>query len=196
MLTLHTIPVSLKMLFAVTLLAAGSANAAERSGEAAPAPAELLAMNTGVPVGISPAASAVTTRAVTIGSALISSPVSGSAKISPAALGFMPVHVSVSQPSLSKAAESLTLPAHPVASSENLLRELPVIGTVRRRVGDRFNTTESSRIDAFAVCYHVSDRVGLQVIPGNPGPPRMGASYIANNAGVTVGMTLRLQRQR
>ena len=77
--------------------------------------------------------------------------------------------------------------------SQNL-DALPVIGTVRRRAGRRFNTDDAS-IDDLAICYRLSSRLGFQVIPGDPAPVKVTIMSKANNAGLTVGMTLRLSHR-
>ncbi len=74
------------------------------------------------------------------------------------------------------------------------LDALPVIGTVHRRAGRRFNTNDSS-IDDLAICYRLSSRLGLQMIPGDPAPVRVTLMSKGNSAGVTVGMTLRLSHR-
>lgn len=81
-----------------------------------------------------------------------------------------------------------------VTSLTESLDALPVIGTVRRRAGRRFNTDDAS-INDFAICYRLSSRVGLQMIPGDPAPVKLAVTSMANNAGVTLGMTLRLSRR-
>lgn len=74
------------------------------------------------------------------------------------------------------------------------LDALPVIGTMHRRAGRRFNTDDAS-INDFAICYRLSSRIGLQMIPGDPAPVKLAVTSMANNAGVTLGMTLRLSRR-
>ncbi len=74
------------------------------------------------------------------------------------------------------------------------LDALPVIGTVRRRAGHRFNTDDAS-ISDFAICYRLSSRIGLQMIPGDPAPVKLAISSLHNNSGITLGMTLRLSRR-
>ena len=84
------------------------------------------------------------------------------------------------------------------ASQESMVASLdaiPVIGTLRRRAGRRFNTDDGSSVDDFAICYRLSPRLGLQVIPGDPAPVKLAVTSVANNAGVTVGMTWRLSRR-
>ena len=94
------------------------------------------------------------------------------------------------------AARSTTL--SPATSRRESLDALPVIGTVigtvQRRAGRRFNTEDAS-IDDFAICYRLSSRVGLQMIPGDPAPVKLAVTSMANNAGVTLGMTWRLSRR-
>ncbi len=74
------------------------------------------------------------------------------------------------------------------------LDALPVIGTVRRRAGRRFNTDDAS-IDDFAICYRLTSRLGFQMIPGDPAPVKLAVTSLANNAGLTVGLTLRLSHR-
>ncbi len=74
------------------------------------------------------------------------------------------------------------------------LDALPVIGTVRRRAGRRFNTDDAS-IEDLAICYRLSSRLGFQMIPGDPAPVRVTLMSKGNSAGVTVGMTLRLSHR-
>ncbi len=74
------------------------------------------------------------------------------------------------------------------------LDAVPVIGTMRRRAGRRFNTDDASVAD-FAICYRLSSRLGLQVIPGDPAPVKLAVTSVANNTGVTVGMTWKLGRR-
>ena len=85
-----------------------------------------------------------------------------------------------------------TLPT--TSSMGESLDALPVIGTVRRRAGRRFNTDDAS-IDDFAICYRVSSRMGFQFIPGDPAPVKLAVTSLSNNAGVTVGITWKLFRR-
>ena len=74
------------------------------------------------------------------------------------------------------------------------LDAMPVVGTVRRRAGRRFNTEDAS-MDDFAICYRLTSRLGLQVIPGDPSPVKLAVTSIANNTGVTFGMTWRMSQR-
>ncbi len=74
------------------------------------------------------------------------------------------------------------------------LDALPVIGTMRRRTGRRFNTDDAS-VDDFAICYRLSSRLGFQIIPGDPAPVKLAVTSVANNTGVTFGMTWKLPRR-
>ena len=78
------------------------------------------------------------------------------------------------------------------SSISTLVDQLPVAGRVYRRAGQRFNTSDGSSVDAFAICYRMTHRIGMQVIPGDPAPVKLAVSSLTNNTGVTVGMTLRL----
>ena len=89
------------------------------------------------------------------------------------------------------AKDARTFPDAP-SSISSLLDSLPVAGRVHRRAGPRFNTSDGSSVDAFAICYRMTHRIGMQVIPGDPAPVKLAVSSVANNTGVTVGMTLRL----
>ena len=73
-----------------------------------------------------------------------------------------------------------TLPT--TGSLAESLDALPVIGTVRRRAGRRFNTDDAS-IDDFAICYRLSSHLGFQLIPGDPAPVKLAVTSVSNNAG-------------
>ena len=87
--------------------------------------------------------------------------------------------------------DTRTLPDAP-SSLTAFLESVPVAGRIHRRAGPRFNTSDGSSVDAFAICYRMTHRLGMQVIPGDPAPVKLAVSSMANNTGVTVGMTLRL----
>ncbi len=75
-----------------------------------------------------------------------------------------------------------------------ILDAIPMAGRIHRKAGQRFNTTDGSSVDAFAICYRMNHRLGMQVIPGDPAPVKLAVSSLSNNTGLTVGMTLRLSR--
>lgn len=76
------------------------------------------------------------------------------------------------------------------------LNPIPVVGSMYRRAGKRFNTADGSSVDAFAICYRMSNHVGFQLVPGDPAPVKLAVTSLANNTGVTVGMTWKLFRKR
>lgn len=77
-----------------------------------------------------------------------------------------------------------------------LLESSPLAGAARRMRSQNFNTEDGSLVDAFAICYRLNSRSSLQVIPGDPAPVKMAVTTMANNTGVTVGMVVRLSKQR
>lgn len=76
------------------------------------------------------------------------------------------------------------------------LNSLPMIGSMYRRTGHRFNTGDGSSVESFALCYRMSSRVGFQMVPGDPAPVKLAISSLSNNTGVTVGLTLKLLHRR
>ena len=65
----------------------------------------------------------------------------------------------------------------------------------RRHLGaQRFNTADGSMLGDFAICYRVSGRSSIEVIPGDPAPVKLPVVSMANNTGVTVGMVFRLSK--
>ncbi len=87
--------------------------------------------------------------------------------------------------------ENAPLPEEPGMLS--LVQASPIGGLARRIQAQRFNTDDGSSYD-FAICYRLNRRSSLQVIPGDPAPVKIPVSSFANNAGVTVGMVVRLSR--
>ncbi len=75
-----------------------------------------------------------------------------------------------------------------------ILDAIPMAGRIQRKAGQRFNTTDGSSVDTFAICYRMNRRLGMQVIPGDPAPVKLAVTSVENNEGVTVGLTLRLSR--
>ncbi len=71
---------------------------------------------------------------------------------------------------------------------------------MRRRAGERWNTSDSSRPDDFAICYRVSRVMGFQVVPGDLTPPKLPIPKMlsvknqGSGMGVLVGITLRVGR--
>lgn len=84
----------------------------------------------------------------------------------------------------------------PDAPGVSLLEASPLAGMARRMGAQKFNTDDGSDVDAFAICYRLSKRASLQVIPGDPAPVKIPVTTMANNMGVTVGMVVRLSRSR
>ena len=82
-------------------------------------------------------------------------------------------------------------------SGLSMLESMPLAGTAARRMGaNRFNTDDGSSMDAFAICYRLNGRSSVQVIPGDPAPVKIPVTSMANNMGVTVGMVLKLSKNR
>ncbi len=79
-------------------------------------------------------------------------------------------------------------------SALSLVQSSPLAGAARLMRAQHFNTDDGSSADAFAICYRVSNRSSVQVIPGDPAPVKIPVSSMANNTGVTVGMVLRLRK--
>lgn len=82
----------------------------------------------------------------------------------------------------------------------SMLEELPIVASLRRRAGERWNTTDSSRPGDFALCYRFSHVMGFQVVPGDltpsklPTPKMLSVKNQGSGMGVLVGMTFRLGR--
>jgi hypothetical protein len=82
----------------------------------------------------------------------------------------------------------------------SMLEELPLVASLRRRAGERWNTTDSSRPGDFALCYRFSHVMGFQVVPGDltpsklPTPKMLSVKNQGSGMGVLVGMTFRLGR--
>lgn len=87
--------------------------------------------------------------------------------------------------------ESAILPDIPGVS---LLESSPLAGAARHIGAQHFNTQDGSSANAFAICYRLSKRSSVQVIPGDPAPVKIPVTTMANNMGVTVGMVLRLSK--
>ena len=75
----------------------------------------------------------------------------------------------------------------------SLVEASPIGGAARRIQAQRFNTDDGVS-DDFAICYRFNNRSSLQVIPGDPAPVKIPVSSFANNAGITIGMVVRLSR--
>lgn len=88
---------------------------------------------------------------------------------------------------------SMPLPGH---AGPGLLQSGPLAAAAHKVHAKNFNTEDGSSIDAFAICYRLNRRSSLQVIPGDPAPVKMPVTTMANNMGVTVGMVMRLSKQR
>ena len=74
------------------------------------------------------------------------------------------------------------------------LASMPFAGTARRLGAQRFNTVDGSMLDDFAICYRMSGRSSIEIIPGDPAPVKLPVVSMANNTGVTVGLVLRLSK--
>lgn len=100
-----------------------------------------------------------------------------------------------------KAMHSLTdLSWQHLSAPSSMLEQLPVVASMRRRAGERWNTTDTSRPSDFALCYRFSRVMGLQVVPGDltpaklPTPKMVSVKQLHSGMGVLVGMTFRLGR--
>ena len=89
--------------------------------------------------------------------------------------------------------ETVSLPDGPGVST---LDASPLAGLARRVGAQRFNTDDGSSADDFAICYRLSGRSSVQVIPGDPAPVKIPVSSMSNNTGVTVGLVVRLFKAR
>jgi len=87
--------------------------------------------------------------------------------------------------------------AEPTATGDlgKTLDPIPVVGSMYRRTGTHFNTDDGSNVNAFAICYRLNRRLGFQMVPGDPAPVKLAVTSLANNTGVTVGMTWKLSRK-
>lgn len=74
------------------------------------------------------------------------------------------------------------------------LASMPFAGAARRLGAQRFNTEDGSMLDDFAICYRMSGRSSIEIIPGDPAPVKLPVVSMANNTGVTVGLVLRLSK--
>ncbi len=84
----------------------------------------------------------------------------------------------------------------PNAPGVSLLESSPLAWSARHVGAQHFNTEDGSSADAFAICYRLSKRSSVQVIPGDPAPVKIPVTSMANNMGVTVGMVVRLSKTR
>ena len=82
------------------------------------------------------------------------------------------------------------------APSVSLIEASPLAGAARRIGAQKFNTADGSMIDSFAICYRISKRSSVQVVPGDPAPVKLPIATMQNKMGVTVGMVVRLSRAR
>ena len=74
------------------------------------------------------------------------------------------------------------------------LASMPFAGTARRLGAQRFNTDDGSMLDDFAICYRMSARSSIEIIPGDPAPVKLPVVSMANNTGVTVGLVFRMAK--
>ena len=88
--------------------------------------------------------------------------------------------------------ENATLHEEPGVLS--LVEASPVRGIARHIQAQRFNTDDGVSANDFAICYRLNNRSSVQIIPGDPAPVKIPVNSFANNAGVTVGMVVRLSR--
>jgi hypothetical protein len=103
--------------------------------------------------------------------------------------------VDSTRPAPTEPIEQMESPRYDDQSSLRLIQSSPLAGAAHRIRAERFNTQDSV-MDDFAICYRLSSRSSLQVIPGDPAPVKLPVVTMANNMGVTVGMVLRLSRTR
>ena len=94
------------------------------------------------------------------------------------------------------ASSRLAIVALPKTPGVSLLQASPLASMARHLGAEHFNTEDGSSVDAFAICYRLSKRSSVQVIPGDPAPIKIPVTTMANNMGVTVGMVLRLSKPR
>lgn len=73
-----------------------------------------------------------------------------------------------------------------------VVASVPAGDRILRMGGGHFNTQDGSKPDAFAICYRISDRTSIEVIPGDPAPVKLPVSTVGNNEGVTAGIVFRL----
>ena len=76
----------------------------------------------------------------------------------------------------------------------SLVEASPIGGVARRIQAQRFNTDDGVSANDFAICYRLNSRSSVQDIPRDPAPVKIPAGGFANNAGVTLGMVVRLSR--
>jgi hypothetical protein len=103
--------------------------------------------------------------------------------------------VDSARPAPTEPIEQMEAPRFDDQSSLRLIQSSPLAYAARRIRADRFNT-EDAVMDDFAICYRLTSRSSLQVIPGDPAPVKLPVATMANNTGVTVGMVLKLSRNR
>ncbi len=85
--------------------------------------------------------------------------------------------------------------AKPHSEGVSPLASMPLAGTAHRLAAGRFNTDDGSMLDDFAICYRISGRSSIEIIPGDPAPVKLPVVSIANSTGVTVGLVVRLAKQ-
>ncbi|MGI4757422.1 MAG: hypothetical protein ACRYGF_11325 [Janthinobacterium lividum] len=86
------------------------------------------------------------------------------------------------------------IPAGSAMSMRSVMQSTPLAAPARYIHAQRFNTEDGSSLEAFTICYRLSNRSSVQVIPGDPAPVKIPVTSMANNMGVTVGMVLRLSK--
>lgn len=91
--------------------------------------------------------------------------------------------------------EQMEAPRFNDQSMMHMIQASPLATVSRTIRADRFNTDDAVA-DDFAICYRLNARSSVQVIPGDPAPVKLPITSMANNMGVTVGMVLRLSRNR
>ncbi len=82
--------------------------------------------------------------------------------------------------------------SRPYSRGVSPLASMPLAGAAKRLGAQRFNTDDGSMLDDFAICYRMSGRSSIEVIPGDPAPVKLPVATLANNTGVTVGLVVRL----
>jgi hypothetical protein len=83
----------------------------------------------------------------------------------------------------------------PQSAGVSPLASMPLAGAARRLGAERFNTDDGSMLDDFAICYRMSGRSSIEIIPGDPAPVKLPVVSMANSTGVTVGLVVRLAKQ-
>ena len=74
------------------------------------------------------------------------------------------------------------------------LASMPLAVTAQRLGAQHFNMDDGSMLYNFAICYRMSARSSIEVIPGDPAPVKLPIHTVANNTGVTVGLVVRLSK--